>query len=85
MENIEPLINRQALKAVMKGQGVSYSQAAGILGITPTGFAFKISGRKGRGYSPFTESEVQILRGLFGDSILNPAPQYEVKRKRVTL
>lgn len=85
MENLEPLINRQALKAAMKGKGVSQYQAAAILGITPTGFAFKINGRKGRGLSPFTEKEVQALRAMFGDSILNPAPHDEPKRKAVNL
>lgn len=75
MNQQEQLIDRQALKAIMKRQGLSYSQVAASLGITPTALCFKISGRKGRGLSPFTEQEVQSLRGYFGDSILMASPK----------
>ena len=82
MDNQEQLlINRTALKAVLKKQRISYSEAAKFLNITPTGFCFKISGRNGRGLSPFTETEVQTLRSLFGDSILEPAPKFEGRKK----
>ncbi len=80
MENKIQLINRQALKASLKEKGVSYSEAARYLNITPTGFCFKMNGRKGRECSPFTESEIQILRSMFGDSILYPAPDMAKKR-----
>ena len=69
-----PLINRQALEAAMKGQGVPYAEVARLLGLSKTGLSFKTHGRKGRGLCPFTEEEVQILRSRFGDSILSPAP-----------
>lgn len=75
MDKTIQLINRESLKAVMKEKGVSYSEAARYLNITPTGFCFKMNGRKGRAHCPFTETEIQIMRAMFGDSILNPAPE----------
>ena len=82
---IFPLINRETLKAAMKKQGLSYNQLAAFMKISSTGLFFKLSGRKGRGIMPFTEEEVQVLRAMFGDSILNPAPHDEPKRKAVNL
>lgn len=78
-----PLVNRDQLKNLMKNR-MTYREVADSLGITATALSFKISGRNGR-ILPFNESEVQALRKMFGDSILNPAPQVEAKRKRVTL
>lgn len=69
------LINRDSLKSAMKGRA-SYRETAGLLGISTTALAFKVSGRKGRGLVPFTEEEIQILRSMFGDSILYPVPRF---------
>ena len=71
-----PLINRQALKIAMKGKDANYQQMADYLNISKTAFAFKIRGRKNRGQTCFTEEEVQILRSMFGDSILYPAQNH---------
>lgn len=77
-----PLIDRLKLKSAIKETPTNYESIAEALGISKTALAFKISGRKTRGLTPFTEQEVQILRGLFGDSILNPAPKAEAPRAK---
>ncbi len=67
------LIDRHALKTSMFERGVKYSEMAALLGLSTSGFAYKMTGRKGR-LVPFSEREVQILRTYFGDSILSPSP-----------
>lgn len=77
-----PLINRDSLKTAMKGR-MHYSEIAQLMGISKTALGFKIIGRKGRGIMPFTEEEVQILRSLFGDVVLEPAPKFEAPKKGI--
>ena len=75
----ELLINRDSLKAAIESRA-NYRGAAGNLGISTTALIFKINGKKGRGIVPFTEKEVQTLRSLLGDSILEPAPKPETQK-----
>lgn len=70
----ELLISRDSLKAAMRQSKSTQREIARLLGISVTALGYKTAGRKNRGILPFTETEVQKLRGLFGDSILNPAP-----------
>ncbi len=77
-----PLINRHALKAAMKSKGATYEETASLLGITASCLTHKLSGRKGRGLTPFTEEETQMLRSYFGDGILYPAPVTEKPRAK---